>query len=263
MWLDQFRAVLRRDFLTDLRYPVSFAFGIFDAIVVLFSYSFLAGVFGASRPDGFAPLPFLLIGIALTDSLTTTLVTLALGVRNSQQAGSMKALLALPLAPERLMILSMGYPIVRGTFDFTVFALAAVALGVGWQHANVPAVLVTFALALVSALVVGLVSASFTLVFKRGDPVLWAVGTATWLLSGVIYPTSVLTPWLAWLSRLLPTTHALAAMRMAVIDGGAWAKLSPDLTALLAFDAVGIPAGLWLFTAAVTHARRAGTLGHS
>ncbi len=262
-WLRQCRAVLRRDFLTDIRYPVSFAFGFFDAVVVLISYSFLAGVFGSSRPDGFEPLPFLLVGIALTDSLTTTLVTLALGVRNSQQAGTMKAVLALPLEPARLMILSMVYPLMRGTFDFVVFAVAASMLGVGLQHANLPAVVLVFVLALGSALVIGLVSSSFALVFKRGDPVLWAIGTATWLLSGVIYPTSVLSPWLGWLSRLLPTTHALAAMRAAVMDGGAWATIGVDVVALLTFDVIGIPAGLWLFTSAVQQARRAGTLGHS
>jgi len=261
-WLRQCRAVVRRDFLTDIRYPISFAFGFFDAVIALISYSFLAGVFGSSRPDGFEPLPFLLIGIALTDSVTTTLVTMALGVRNSQQAGTMKALLALPLAPARLMILSMAYPLMRGTFDFVVFSIAAFALGVGLTHANLPAVVLVFLLALVSALVIGLGSASFALVFKRGDPVLWAIGTATWLLSGVIYPTSVLSPWLRGLSRLLPTTHALAALRVAVIDGGAWAAIGPDVWALLAFHVIGIPLGLWLFTTAVTQARRSGTLGH-
>ena len=263
MWLDQLRAVVRRDFVTDVRYPVAFAFGLFDAAIVLVSYSFLSGVFGDHRPDGYAPLAFLLIGIALTDSLTTALVCFALGVRNSQQPGTMKALLVLPLAPARLMVLAMAYPFIRATFDFLVFLGVAAAIGVPLVGANVTGMIVTFVLAVGSIFVFGLASASFALVFKRGDPVLWAVGTVTWLLSGVLYPTSLLPHWLGTLSQLLPTTHALSAMRAAVIDGASWAAMAPDLGALLAFDLIGLPAGLWLFAAAVQYAKRVGTLGHS
>ena len=263
MWLDQLRAVTRRDFLTDVRYPVAFAIGFLDAVVVLVSYSFLAGVFGDHRPDGYAPLSFLLVGIALTDSLTTALVCLALGVRSSQQAGTVKALLGLPLAPARLMLLSMAYPFVRAAIDFAVFMLAAAALGVPFAAVHVTGMLLTFVLAVASVCIMGLVSASFALVFKRGDPVLWAVGTATWLLSGVLYPTSVLPSWLGVASALLPSTHALAAMRASVLGGATWSSLAPDLGALFGFDVIGIPAGLWLFSAAVTHAKRAGTLGHA
>jgi len=208
-------------------------------------------------------LPFLLIGVALTDSLTAALVCLALGVRSSQQPGVVKALLGLPLAPARLMVLSMAYPFIRATIDFIIFLLAACALGVRCGGINIPGMVVTFVLAVGSICVMGLVSAAFALVFKRGDPVLWAVATATWLLSGVLYPTDILPKWLGLASSLLPTTHALSAMRAAVIDGAPWAVLGADLGILLAFDLVGIPAGLWLYTAAVTHAKRAGTLGHT
>lgn len=263
MWLDQLRAVFRRDVLSDIRYPVAFAIGLLDAVVVLISYSFLAGVFGNRRPDGYEPLAFLLVGVALTDSLTAALVLLSQGVRNSQQSGTVKALLGLPIAPTRLMTLSMAYPATRAALDFVVFMSAACLMGVSASGIHVAAMLVTFVLAVASVSVMGLVSASFALVFKRGDPVMWAVGTATWLLSGVLYPTSVLPTWLAMVSTLLPTTHALTAMRAAVIDGASWSALAPDLGALFGFDLIGIPAGLWLFTAAVTHAKRAGTLGHA
>jgi len=263
MWLDQLRAVVRRDFLSDLRYPVAFAFGLFDALLLLISYAFLAGVFGDRRPDGYAPLAFLLVGVALTDCLTTALVCLAHGVRNSQQAGTMKALLALPIVPARLMGLSLAYPLLRAALDFVIFMSAAFALGVSFTGMHITAVVATFLLGVSSVCVIGLVSAAFAIAFKRGDPVLWAVGTATWLLSGVLYPTSVLPAWLGVVSALLPTTHALNAMRAAVLDGATWSALAPDLFALLGFDLVGLPLALWALTAAVTYARRTGTLGHS
>jgi ABC-2 type transport system permease protein len=260
---DQLRAVVRRDFLTDVRYRVAFVMSLADAGVVLVSYSFLAGVFGDRRPDGYAALPFLLVGIAMTDSMTTALVSFALGARSSQQPGTVKALLALPISTARLMLISMAYPFLRGAIDFVIFLSAGCALGMSCGQINAAPTIVTFVLAIASVGVLGLASSAFALVFKRGDPVLWVVGTLTWLLSGVLYPTTVLPQWLQAASLALPATHALAAMRAAVIDGASWAAMAPDLAALAVFDLVGIPLGLWGYARAAAHARRAGTLGHA
>jgi ABC-2 type transport system permease protein len=262
-WLVQARAMFRRDVLTDLRYRLVFLISLVDAGLILLSYAFLARVFGDAHPDGFAPLPFLLVGIALTDSLTTALVCLSQGVRNNQQAGTLKALLVLPLSPARLMMLSMPYPALRAAVDFVLFMGVAIAFGLPAASINPGATIVVFALSVAAMASLGLLSASFTIVFKRGDPVLWALGTMTWLLSGVLYPVSILPPLLVRVASALPTTHALAAMRATTINGAGLAAVSADVAALAGFALIGIPAGLWVFTAAVHHARRTGTLGHT
>ncbi|TAK16492.1 MAG: ABC transporter permease [Acidobacteria bacterium] len=262
-WRREAAAMFRRDYLTDLRYRVVFLISLVDAALLLASYAFLARVFGAAEPNGYAPLPFLLVGIALTDSLTTSLVCLSQGVRNNQQAGTLKAMLALPLSPARLMLLSMPYPALRAAIDFVIFICMAIALGLPVSTINFGATLVVFLLSVGAMLSLALLSASFTVVFKRGDPVMWALGAATWLLSGVLYPTDVLPPMLARVSSLLPTTHALAAVRATAIDGASLAAVGRDAGVLAAFALIGVPFGLWAFTVAVNHARRAGTLGHT
>ena len=262
-WRTQARAIFRRDFLTDFRYRLVFLISLADAGLILLSYAFLARVFGDAHPDGFAPLPFLLVGIALTDSLTTALVCVSQGVRHNQQAGTLKALFALPLSPARLMLLSMPYPALRAAVDFVLFMGVAVALGLPVAAINPGATILVFALSVAAIVGLGLLSASFTIAFKRGDPVLWALGTITWLLSGVLYPVDVLPPALTRVASLLPTTHALAAMRSTVINGAGLAGVRADVMALAGFAAIGIPAGLWIFTLAVNHARRNGTLGHA
>jgi ABC-2 type transport system permease protein len=262
-WRAQAFAIFRRDLLTDLRYRLVFLISLVDAGLILLSYAFLARVFGDAHPGGFAPLPFLLVGIALTDSLTTAQVCVSQGVRNNQQSGTLKALLVLPLSPARLMLLSMPYPALRAAIDFALFMGVALALGLPAASINPGATVLVFALSVASMLGLGLLSASFTVVFKRGDPVQWALATATWLLSGVLYPVDVLPPMLARVASLLPTTHALAAVRATTIRGAGLADVGTDVMVLAGFALVGIPAGLWIFTQAVNHARRAGTLGHS
>lgn len=255
--------MLRRDFLTDVRYRLVFLVSIADAGLILASYGFLARVFVNARPDGYAPLAFLLVGVAMSDSLTTALVCLAQGVRNNQQAGTLKALLALPVSPARLMLLSLPYPALRAAVDFVLFIGLAIALGLPASPINVGATLVVFALSVAAIASLGLLSASFAVVFKRGDPVMWALGATTWLLSGVLYPTTVLPSFLERVSWVLPTTHALSAVRATVIDGAGLSRISGDVAVLGVFAGVGIPAGLWCFGLAVSYARRRGTLGHS
>ena len=262
-WRFEAAAMFRRDYLTDLRYRLVFLISLVDAGLLLVSYAFLARVFGAAEPNGYAPLPFLLVGIALTDSLTTALVCLSQGVRNNQQAGTLKALLALPLSPARLMTLSMPYPALRAAIDFVIFMSIAVALGLQVSTINIGATVTVFLLSVAAMASLALLSASFTVVFKRGDPVMWALGAATWLLSGVLYPTDVLPPILMRIASLLPTTHALAAVRATAIDGASLAGIGGDVAVLAGFALIGVPLGLWIFTLAVAHARRAGTLGHA
>lgn len=260
-WWVQTRAVVRRDVLIDVRYRLAFVIGLVDAALILVSYSFLSHVFHDVPPDGYPPRAFVLVGVALADSLTTAVVCLALGMRYGQQTGTVKVLLAEPLTPARLMSLSLVYPVLRGAVDFACFLVVAVWLGVPVAAINPLSVAVVFVAAALAVLGIGVLSAAATLIFKRGDPVLWALGTATALLSGVLYPTSVLPPGLQQVAAWLPTTHALAAMRAAVIDGAGLLALAPHLAVLGAFAVGGLAFGLAAFDGAARYARRAGTLG--
>jgi ABC-2 type transport system permease protein len=262
-WLAQARALFRRDLIVDLRHRMVYVLLIAEAALALISYAFLARVFGSARPDGYEPLSFLLVGIAMTDGLTTALVYLTQGVRSNQQAGTLKSLLAMPISPARLMLLSMPYPAARATIDFVVFLGVAVVLGLPAGAINVGGSSVVFILAVLSMTGPAVISAAFAVAFKRGDPVRWALATVTWLLSGVLYPTDVLPSFLQIIARWLPTTHALTAIRATVIDGASLSDIGGDVAVLSGFALIGIPLSLWLFTQAVSYARREGTLGHT
>lgn len=262
-WFVQADAIFRRDALLDLRQRLLYLFLVGEAGLALISYAFLARVFGAARPDGYEPLPFLLVGIALSDSLSTLIVYLSQGVRNNQQSGTMKAMLAMPISPLRLMSLSMPYPGVRTMIDFVLFLGVAIALGLPVVSINVGATIVVFALAVSAMTGLGVLSAAFAVAFRRGDPVRWVLGSVTWLLSGVLYPTDVLPAVLQKVAWALPTTHALTAIRATVIDGAGLSRVANDVAVLAGFTAIGVPISLWLFRRAVDYARREGTLGHA
>ena len=44
------------------------------------------------------------------------------------------------------------------------------------------------------------------------------VAILPWFLAGSLFPISALPAWLAWVARVMPTTHTLALLRYGVLD---------------------------------------------
>ena len=80
------------------------------------------------------------------------------------------------------------------------------------------------------------------------------------LVGGAFFPVEILPDWLRVISFLLPITHALEALRLSMLEGYSIATLWRPLTALAVMAGTMLPLGLWLFSYAVDHARREGTL---
>jgi ABC-2 type transport system permease protein len=116
------------------------------------------------------------------------------------------------------------------------------------------------ALSLLAHLPLGIFSASFLLVFKRGDPVTSLVGSLSSLLGGVYFPLAVLPGWLQTVSFFLPFTHALEGLRQAVLNGRSLLELSTQVAVLSIFAIVLLPLSLMVFTYAIHQAKRLGTL---
>jgi ABC-2 type transport system permease protein len=61
-------------------------------------------------------------------------------------------------------------------------------------------------------------------------------------------------------AALIPVTHSLDGLRMAMMKGASWAELKAPLVSLLAFAVLLLPLSLWLFARALRRARIEGTL---
>ncbi len=88
------------------------------------------------------------------------------------------------------------------------------------------------------------------------------LASASLLLSGVAYPTSVLPPWLQVAANLFPLTHALELIRGALLRGASLSELLRPLAAMALFAGLLAPAGGVLFVIALRRARVDGSLTH-
>jgi ABC-2 type transport system permease protein len=109
---------------------------------------------------------------------------------------------------------------------------------------------------------IGMISAAFTMVLKKGDPVTWAMAGLSTLLAGVFYPVEVLPQWLQSFSAMLPLTYALNAIRHAVLQGFSFYELRYDILALVGFSVALLPLALFSFKKAVKRAKIEGSLVH-
>jgi ABC-2 type transport system permease protein len=255
-------AFLKLGLLTDVSYKLSFAFQAVDLMLGIAAFYFLAQLLGEKTPQGYASFPFLLIGMAVNGYMTTSLVCFAQGIRGDQLTGTLKAILVTRTSPLALILLSSLYPFVRAAIDAGLYLLGGSLFGLSLRQVNWPAALLFFLVSVLAFSGLGILSATFTLVFKRGDPLLWLFGSLSWLLGGVFYPLEVLPPLLQQTAQLLPITHALEVMRAALLSGAPVAELLPQIGVLALFGFIGLPISLIGFSLGVRRARVTGTLSH-
>ena len=151
------------------------------------------------------------------------------------------------------------YGLIRATILF--FAVAAF-IGVHMPAANFGAALALLAIASLSFMGIGIMTAVLPLVSPEKGAQLGFVAQGLMLVvSGVYYPVSVMPEWMQWVSKVSPATYALRGDRAAIVDGAglAWGDVWP----LLVIAAAAIPLGLLVFGAGERYAKRHGKLKRS
>ncbi|MCB0178234.1 MAG: ABC transporter permease, partial [Anaerolineae bacterium] len=96
--------------------------------------------------------------------------------------------------------------------------------------------------------------------FKRGDPVTTIFSLAGRLLSGEMYPVTVLPIWLQFVAAFLPMKYSLDALRLALLQDYSISQLSFELSMLLLFGFILVPSSVIFFNWAINRAKRDGSL---
>jgi ABC-2 type transport system permease protein len=153
------------------------------------------------------------------------------------------------------------YGVLRTALLFLVIALF---FGLHFHSADFGAALVLLAVASVSFVGVGMVTAVLPLISpEKGAQFGFIAQGLLLVVSGVYYPVSVLPEWMQWLSKISPATYALRGIRAAVLNGAALGSLWGDIWPLLVLGVVSIPVGLGVFRAGERYAKRHGKLKRS
>ena len=161
-------------------------------------------------------------------------------------------------------LIGMGvYAVLYGLVRASLIFVAVVAfIGIHLPHANYPAAVALLAIASVSFIGVGMMTAVLPLISPEKGTQLGFVAQGLMLVvSGVYYPVSVLPSWMQWVSKISPATYALRGNRDQILAGAGlrWSDVWP----LIVIGALSIPVGLLVFRAGERYAKQHGKLKRS
>lgn len=236
---------------------------IFLSLAVFF---FLSKIFGhAMMPQlekyGGDFFSFVLIGISFTSYMTLGLNSFAENIREAQVKGTLEALLVTPTSVPTIIFASSLWVFLFATIRVLLNLVMGVFIfNVKLTGANYFGATLVLILTIIAFSSLGIISASFVMVLKKGNPITWIFGSTSSLLGGIYFPISVLPPWLQNFSYLLPITHSLEAMRLLLLQHYSLSAVANELKALIIFCAIFVPLSILTFKFALNRAKIEGSL---
>jgi len=259
----------RRDLLIASTYRTVFFFEVVEALFGAAMFYYVARFVDSPQLDRALPqaggyFAFSLVGFIFLDYLSISLDTFDRSLQEARDSGTLEHLLVTQTSLPVLVAGSAIYPFVATTIRIVIY----IAWGVLLFHfplnaANWPGVIVMLLATLLAFCGLGILSASYVLLFKRGNPAKWFLLGISSVTGGMLFPVNILPDWLQFIARLNPVTYALDGMRTALLGNSAFSALLHPLAVLLGFAVVLLPVSMLIFSWALRRTKMNGTLTHS
>lgn len=256
-------AFLVRDFRSEVSYRVSFLFQLAGMFFSVAGFYFAAKMVNPATEgfDGIAPFPWLMIGLAFQYYFSTALYSFSARIRSEQVIGTLEAMLVSPTPTAIVIFSSAVWDFTFGGIRVIVYLLfATFVFGVDLHFGSAGTLVAGIILTLLSSAGLGILSASFILYFKRGDPINFLLSALTTFFGNVFFPVAQLPSSLRWISDFLPISWSLRVVRGALLQGKTFTDLQGDLLRLALLTAVLLPLGLAFSKIAIRRAKREGSL---
>ncbi|MFN0117944.1 MAG: ABC transporter permease [Elusimicrobiota bacterium] len=264
--------ILKAFFIRDFKQAISYRFAfVLDVTRIVFSaatFYFVAKLFSDNGSDSLKNLtggyfPFVLIGIAFSTYQSVGLNSFAQSLRQEQYLGTLESVLVTPIRIPTFLAGSALWDFFYASIQVVIYFIVAFsAFGLELPHVNILPLIISLVLTLTSFMGLGILAAAFILVFKRGNPITWAIATAGELFGGVYFPTHILPDWMKSVSEWIPMTHALQALRQSLINGASLGDIQEHLVYLIFFTLLVWPAGIFAFHFSLQHSQKDGSLSH-
>ncbi len=260
--LDKMAAIARRDLLTAIRYRTGFLITAAGAAAELAAFYYLSRAIGPGfRPEGVDYFPFLLVGTGFYTFLVMGINAFLVIVQEAQQTGTLEILMTTSTPAPVLVFLSAISAFAGNTVQLVFYLGAGLLLfGAPPQNPNVIGSVMIFGLSLVIAVALGILAAALQLAIQKGSALVWLLGSGIWFMTGTLFPVAALPRPLQVVAELIPITHSLDGMRLALLQGANFVVLAPEIGILGVFSLILLSFSLLVFSYALRRARLQGTL---
>jgi ABC-2 type transport system permease protein len=254
-------AFMGRDFRVARSYKIAFAMTIASTIMSLVTFRFISKLVSADTAlkigDYFT---FALVGLVVAQLLEGVLSAPATGVRQEQVQGTLEVLATAPLKTASLAAGWVAFPMAQSLATGAAMLAVGSALGLRFDHPNWAAAAVLLILTALAFAGLGILASGFVLVAQQSAGITAWIAAGLSLLSGVLFPLDLFPGWLRDLAWFSPMTHALNALRGALLHGESFRTLGADFAGLLLAAGVLLPLGIAAVSMGLRRARARGTI---
>ena len=256
---------IKKDFLWDYSYKISFYGQFAGMLLTLITFFFLSKTFEANQSihlESYENNYFLfsIVGIAFLDHFSILIRSLSNSIRNAQAFGYIDSLLNTQRKTIFIMLYMLVYPYLKGNLKFIIYLYLSSLIS-SFSISLSTYLFASLLLFLSSLFFLGIafLSASFVLIYKQADPINYLSNVLISLFSCVIYPITVLPDKLQIISNIIPATYSLELLREIIFFGNF--SFNIDLINVIFIPIGVIIASFIIFNFAITVVKRDGSSG--
>ncbi|HDS09399.1 MAG TPA: ABC transporter permease [Firmicutes bacterium] len=255
-----------KDLINMFSYKLGTVLYLIGLLIPLVIFYFLSQLVGDNAIPQIAKyskeyFPFVLIGIAFSNYFIFGMNSLSASIRNEQMMGTLEAMLSTPTSIPTIIFSSVIFDFILTSLQiFLYIFLGIVVFNADIYLSKIIPTLIMLIFTISSFGVFGILSASFIIVFKKGNPISMLITQTSILFGGVYFPFEMLPDWIQFVSKCLPMTYALRGMRLLLLQGAEITEILPDLIFLILFSVIFLPISIWIFKVSVQKAKKDGTL---
>ena len=255
--------MVRRDLLITSSYRMAFVLDLTLGVISVFVYYFIsktlriaAGQTLGDAPDYFS---FAAVGVVVTLVIQGASTGVTRKIREEQLTGTMEVLTTYPTSPAEIALGLGGFPFLFAIVRAMLYlAVAATFLGLDVSSASWIGFASMMLLTGLTLSSIGIFVGAIVIVVNRGEVLAPLISMALGFFGGAYFPIDALPGWAEFLGNLTPTRYVFDGTRQALFLGDGWGG---DAFALIPYCLLALPASIAAFSAALSRARRRGTLG--
>lgn len=260
--LNLFKAFFIRDLKIFISYRLNFFFQLFSIIVIMAFIFFGVDLTDASSKQKVASY---LMGIALIDFMLSCISVFSREVRLAQQFGTFEILL-ISKTPIFLIIFSNYiFTLIRTSSRIFIYMIiCSLLFELGIALIEIPIIILFIMFSSLPFIGIGLISASFMIIFKQGNFINAITSLIAIFLSGILFPLNNLPTFLKPISESNPLKLSIEIIYDAILDNRAlsWQDFYQNFENLFFISFYLMLIGVLLVYYSVKLSKKNGSLNH-
>lgn len=256
-------ALGRRDLKVEMSYHFGQLIRMLSIVFPVATYFYVAQLIEDSpelAPYGGGYFEFVLVGLIGTTLAMLGAQMFSSMISREHSEGTLASLLSTPTPLWVLLLGATLFPL--GFTAVEVLIYLGLGIGVFGAEFSAAGILVAIPIALLTIAVfagIGILSAAFIVVTKRGEPITPLISAATTLFAGAVFPVSLLPGPLQLVGRMIPSYYSIEGLRGALLSDDPLSTWD-EMLVLAVMAAVLLPLSMWAMRKALRWGRVSGTL---